>query len=89
MALGTATPGCALDGVSNRALKRQFDAGDDYVEDVKEALVYSHAEHITDDGRGLIWSGEPREPLPDTQPETDRETRLGDWERFAGLSRPD
>ena len=60
--------------VSNRALKRQFDVDDDYLEDVREALVYSHAEHITDDGQGLIWSGEPRESFPDTQPETDRES---------------
>ena len=59
--------------VSNRALKRQFDVGDDYLEDVKEALLYAHAKQITDDGQGLIWSGDPCDPFPDAQPETDKE----------------
>jgi class 3 adenylate cyclase len=48
--------------LSYRALKRQFDIDDEYLEDLKEELLYSHP--VVDDGRGLIWTGEP-----ETQPE--------------------
>jgi hypothetical protein len=37
--------------ISYRALKRQFDLDDDYLEDLKEELLYSHP--VIDDGRGL------------------------------------
>ncbi|ETW93537.1 MAG: hypothetical protein ETSY1_38765 [Candidatus Entotheonella factor] len=39
---------------SYRALKRQFDLDDDYLEDLKDALLYAHP--MIDDGRGLIWA---------------------------------
>lgn len=50
--------------VSFRALKRQFDIDDDYLEDLKEALLYAHPQ-VVDDGQGLIWSGETSTP-PET-----------------------
>src|SRR5262245_41822431 len=44
--------------LSYRALKRQFALDDDALEDLKEALLYTHAQVIVDDGRGLVWTGD-------------------------------
>ena len=57
---------------------RSLDVGDDYPEDVKEALLYAHAEQINDDGQGLIWPGDPCDPFPVVQRETD-------WEKVIAL----
>ena len=46
-----------LGRVSYRALKRQFDLDDDYLDDLKEALIYAHPQ-VADDGRGLVWTGD-------------------------------
>jgi len=43
--------------LSYRALKRQFTLDDDALEDLKEALLYTHAPVIVDDGHGLVWTG--------------------------------
>jgi predicted ATPase/class 3 adenylate cyclase len=43
--------------VAYRVLKRQFDLEDDYLEDLKEAILYAHPQ-VRDDGRGLLWSGD-------------------------------
>ena len=43
--------------VSYRALKRRFDIDDDYIEDLKEEILYVHPV-IDDEGRGLIWTGD-------------------------------
>ena len=43
--------------VSYRALKRRFDIEDDYIEDLKEEILYVHPV-IDDEGRGLIWTGD-------------------------------
>ena len=45
--------------ISYRALKRHFALDDDALEDLKEALLYAHAQVIVDDGRGLVWMGDP------------------------------
>ena len=42
--------------VSYRSLKRQFELGDDYLEDLKEELLYTHPQASDDGGRGLIWA---------------------------------
>ena len=44
--------------LSYRALKRHFALDDDALEDLKEALLYAHAQVIVDDGRGLVWMGD-------------------------------
>ena len=67
--------------VSYRSVQCQFDLDDTYIADVKEALLYTHAEVISDDGRGLVWTGEPQPPLPNAQPDTD-------WEKRGMQSRP-
>jgi hypothetical protein len=43
--------------VSYRALKRRFDIDDDYIEDLKEEILYVHPVR-DDEGRGLVWAGE-------------------------------
>jgi hypothetical protein len=51
-----------LGRVSYRALKRQFDLDDDYLEDLKEALLYAYPTVIDDVGRGLIWPSDVETP---------------------------
>jgi hypothetical protein len=43
--------------VSYRAIKRRFDIADDYIEDLKEELLYVHPV-IADEAKGLIWTGQ-------------------------------
>jgi class 3 adenylate cyclase/predicted ATPase len=52
--------------VSYRALKRQFALDEDYLADLKDALLYAYPQ-VVDDGRGLVWSGDPA-PSPALQP---------------------
>jgi hypothetical protein len=42
--------------VSYRALKRRFAIDDDYIEDLKEELLYVHPV-LDDEGKGLVWTG--------------------------------
>ena len=44
--------------VSYRALKRQFELDDDYLDDLKAELLYAYPQVVDEDGRGLAWSGE-------------------------------
>jgi hypothetical protein len=41
--------------VSYRALKRQFALQDDYLEDLKDAILFAHPEVRDEEGRGLVW----------------------------------
>src|SRR5262245_54282341 len=43
--------------VSYSALKRRFDLDDDYLNDLKDELLYVHPVR-DDEGRGLVWTGE-------------------------------
>src|SRR5262245_25898654 len=43
--------------VTYRSLKRQFALDDDYFEDLKAELLYSHPEVTDDEGRGFKWAG--------------------------------
>jgi class 3 adenylate cyclase len=38
-------------------VQRQFDLDDAALADVKDALLYAHAELLVDDGHGLVWKG--------------------------------
>ena len=40
--------------VSYRALKRQFAIQDDYLEDLKDAILFAHPEVLDEQGRGLV-----------------------------------
>src|SRR3989449_486547 len=42
--------------VSYSALKRRFDLDDDYLNDLKDELLYVHTVR-DDEGRGLVWTG--------------------------------
>jgi class 3 adenylate cyclase/predicted ATPase len=58
--------------VSYRALQRQFDLDDAYLEDLKEAVLYAYPTVLDDVGRGLIWPRHietpPEAPLASSQP---------------------
>jgi len=41
--------------ISYRALQRQFALDDDYLADLKDALLYAYPQ-VSDDGRGLVWT---------------------------------
>src|SRR5215467_5225220 len=43
--------------VSYSALKRRFDLDDDYLNDLKDELLYVHPVR-DDEGRGLVWTGD-------------------------------
>ena len=51
-----------LGRVSYRALKRQFDLDDNYLEDLKDAILYAYPTVIDDVGRGLIWPSDVETP---------------------------
>src|SRR2546426_11627967 len=66
--------------ISYRALKRRFDLDDDYLEDVKDELIYAKQLAMDEDNRVLVWTGgvegaidtsaPPSQPIPSplTQP---------------------
>jgi hypothetical protein len=41
--------------ISYRALQRQFALDDDYLANLKDALLYAYPQ-VSDDGRGLVWT---------------------------------
>jgi len=44
--------------VSYRALKRQFSIDDDYIEDLKDELIYAKKLAVDEDNRVLVWVGD-------------------------------
>ncbi len=48
--------------VSYRALKREFNLNDDFIEDLKEEIAYVHELAIEADDRGFKWAGETEDP---------------------------
>ena len=58
--------------VTYRALKRQFNLDDDYLEDVKAELIQGQRLAVDEDGAVLVWTGEtdvsPRITPPAPQP---------------------
>jgi hypothetical protein len=57
--------------MSYRALKRQFDLDDDYIEDLKEEIIYSQQLAVDEDGRVLVWIGaSATKPAPASTPPT-------------------
>jgi hypothetical protein len=49
-----------------RTLKRQFDLDDEALEDLKDALLFSHPV-VDEDSRGMAWTGDPAPPGCGTQ----------------------
>src|SRR5262249_48947603 len=62
--------------VSYRALKRQFAMQDDYLEDLKDAILFAHPEVIDEEGRGLVWTGASPTAAPATSPQPEAERQL-------------
>jgi predicted ATPase/class 3 adenylate cyclase len=55
--------------VSYRALKREFGIDDDYIEDLREELCFSHPV-VDEGGRGLVWTGDTEDiPVTTSQPD--------------------
>ena len=56
--------------VSYRALKLRFDINDDYIEGIKDELIYAKKLAVDEDNRVLVWTGDqdtsPPPPVPST-----------------------
>jgi|GEM_PF-6726240 len=55
--------------VSYRALQRQFDLDEAYLEDVKTEILYAHPQVVDDEGRGLTWLGDTASASTSPAPE--------------------
>ena len=42
--------------VSYRALKENFDLDDERLDAIRAELLYTHADHVSEDGQGLVWT---------------------------------
>jgi class 3 adenylate cyclase/tetratricopeptide (TPR) repeat protein len=75
--------------VTYRALKRQFNLDDDYLEDVKTELIQGQRLAVDEDGAVLVWTGEtnmspriiPPAPQPEAPPGTAPAVPSADAER--------
>ncbi len=54
--------------VTYRALKREFDLDDAFIEDLKEELLYAQHPIIEEDGRGLVWQEQTPSTVQDPMP---------------------
>ena len=54
--------------VSYRALKRQLALDDDYLEDLKDELIYAKQLAVDEEGRVLVWTGPAAADLPAALP---------------------
>src|SRR5437773_3908261 len=57
--------------ITYRALKRQFDLDDAYLEDLKAELIQAKQLAVDEDGAVLVWAGAPaisEPPAPPDQP---------------------
>src|SRR5262245_13485466 len=52
--------------VSYRMLKRRFSLDDDYLEDIKEEVIYAKRLAVDEDGKVLVWLGEGQITAPRT-----------------------
>ena len=51
--------------VSYRALKLRFQLNDEVLEGIKEELLFAYAEHVYEEGPGLVWVG--TSPVPSSE----------------------
>src|SRR5262245_29064874 len=51
------------------ALKRQFQLDDTYLEDVKAELIEGQRVAVDEDGRVLVWTGDPGAPVAPSPPD--------------------
>src|SRR5262245_3729178 len=65
--------------VSYRALKRQFDLDNDYLEDLKVEIIKAKRLAVDEDGDVLVWTGSsatPPAPPPQSAPEATQPARV-------------
>jgi class 3 adenylate cyclase/predicted ATPase len=69
--------------VSYRALKRRFDLDDNYLEDVKDELIYAKKLAVDEENRVLVWTGDTAsvqevaaQPTQPTQPPAQQQPSL-------------
>ena len=53
--------------VTSRMLKRQFELNDTYLDDLKYELIAIHQIAVDQDGKMLVWTGDPAPPEPDAR----------------------
>ena len=76
--------------VSYRAIKRRFEVEDDFLEDLKEEILFAHPHIVDEEGRGFVWtapetvppvpSDSDEDPLP-SAPETPVRVPISEAER--------
>ena len=59
--------------MSYRALKRRFDLDDEYIEDLKEEMLFAYPV-VDEEGRGFVWTGKAERPPVSTSTMTDGKT---------------
>lgn len=59
-----------------QSLQLQFHLDESHFEVLKNQLLYAHPQAVSDDGHGLVWTGNPLEPAHNAYPETDSEARF-------------
>ncbi|MBW1707261.1 MAG: hypothetical protein JRJ86_19225, partial [Deltaproteobacteria bacterium] len=62
--------------ISYRALKRQFNLDDEYLEDLKVEIVKVRQLAVEQDGQMLLWTGNPSSPELDARRVKDVENRF-------------
>jgi class 3 adenylate cyclase/tetratricopeptide (TPR) repeat protein len=62
--------------LSYRALQRQFNLDEAYLDDLKLELIEVKHVAVDQGGRMLIWTGDPAEPEPDAQRRAEAESRF-------------
>src|SRR5215813_4054225 len=55
--------------VTYRALKREFQLDDAFLEDLKEELIHGQQLAVDEEGRVLVWTGGANVPVPTTPAE--------------------
>lgn len=48
--------------IAYTAIKRQFSIDDNYLNDLRKAIIYTFPQFVEDDGHGLIWTSESKLP---------------------------
>ena len=57
-----------------QTLQLQFHLDDNHLEVLKDQLLYAHPQTVSDDGRGLAWTGDSPDPAQNARHETDSES---------------
>ena len=70
--------------VSYRALKLRFDINDDYIEGIKDELIYAKKLAVDEENRVLVWTGNVEGTIDTPAPPLQTLPRDPDGDRPAG-----